>query len=186
MGAEESQETRVPAAPPWWLLLLKTHLLCVGLSFPFLPHCSLSNDVRPSPKLISHATEFSSSQAGSLLGDIPSRLLILGNLHPISLCFICFLSIFFLRNASIQKHLQLREAGSRLFFFNAVCTISYYSHLWTLWCLTLPSPFNLVLAWSVSEGLVPFCEGDSVSTSYLSWTIFSDFCPYLSIPSDPR
>lgn len=139
MGAEESQETRVPAAPPWWLLLLKTHLLCVGLSFPFLPHCSLSNDVRPSPKLISHATEFSSSQAGSLLGDIPSRLLILGNLHPISLCFICFLSIFFLRNTSIQKHLQLREAGSRLFFFNAVCTISYYSHLWTLWCLTLPS-----------------------------------------------
>lgn len=139
-------------------LLLKTHLLCVGLIFPLLPHCYLSTDVRPPPKLISHATESSSSRAGSLLGDIP-----LVSRKPASHLPLFYLLPFhfpalFLRKASIQKPLQWKEAGCKLFSFIAVC-------------LTLPT-FSTHLV-PVSQELVPLYEGDSVSTAYLlSWTIF--------------
>lgn len=73
-------ETHLSTAPLWWLLLLKTHWTHLPSSSPL----SLSNDVRPPPELISCATESSSTQAGSLLWDIPSLLLFLGNMHPIS------------------------------------------------------------------------------------------------------
>lgn len=167
-------------------LLLKTHLLCMGLIFPLLPHCYLSIDVRPPPKLISHATESSSSQAGSLLGDIP-----LVSRKPASHLPLFYLLPFhfpalFLRKASIQKPLQWREAGCKLFSFIAVCTISYYSHLWTPWCLTLPtfstqpSPCVTAACATLWRRLSKYCTSSVVNY------FFSDFCPYLNTPSDLR